>query len=343
MSLTVLSPGPLATVQDAGRGGLRHQGVSAAGPMDPPAFMLANALAGNDPAAAAIEFAGFGGSFRAETDCRIAVTGGRIDLALPGQKGVAGQAYRLRAGEEVRIGAVGGATWGYLAVSGGIAIAPALGSRATHLRSGLGGLDGRALQAGDVLPLGAFDPFDPCLAPAVSAPDDKEGPAEIRVVPGPQDDRFSAATLARFAAEEFTVTPQRDRMAMVLGGPVLAAEGGHDIVSDGTVPGSVQVPGSGRPLVLMAEAQTTGGYPKIATVIGADLPRLAQLPTGSRFRFVPVARDAAEEIWIDSRRRLRARLEALRPKPEGTLSSHYLLSCDLVGGIWPPEEVVWQS
>lgn len=340
MSLTALQPGPLVTVQDRGRAGLRHAGVSAAGPMDLPAHAMANALVGNDPAEAALEFAGFGGTFRAETDCRVAVTGGTLELTVAGQRGFAGEAYRLAAGQEIRIGALSDAVWGYLAVSGGIAVPEVLGARATHLRTGLGGIEGRRIAAGDRLPLGRFEPTDPCLMPALRAPAPKTGPVEIRATLGPQADRFSAEVLARFTAETFTVTPQRDRMAMVLSCAGLPAEGGHDIVSDGTVAGSVQVPGSGQPLVLMAEAQTTGGYPKIATVIGADLARLAQLPTGTAFRFRFVAQDEAEELWIAHARALRAGLQALRAKPEGVLSSHYLLSCDLVGGIWPPEEVV---
>ncbi len=338
--MEVLQPGPMLTVQDRGRFGLRHAGVSAAGPMDAPAFALANALVGNALDAAALEFAGFGGSFRARVDCRIAVTGGTTEVRIGSRIVPSGEAHRARAGDEIHIGPLGGAVWGYLAISGGIAIEPVMGSRATHLRTGVGGVGGAVLKPGIRLPLGSFDPAGPCLAPVHPPRPDPDARA-IRVVLGPQDDRFAPETIAHFLSDSFTVTPQRDRMAMVLDGPPLPALGGHDIVSDGTMMGSIQVPGSGQPIVLMAECQTTGGYPKIATVIGADLPRLAQLATGARFRFAAVTWEEAEEIWIAHARALRARLEALRPKPEGVLSSAYLLSCNLVGGIWPPEEVVW--
>ncbi|MFD1911218.1 biotin-dependent carboxyltransferase family protein [Halodurantibacterium flavum] len=335
--IEVLQPGPMVTVQDRGRSGLRHAGVSAAGPMDAPAFALANALAGNAPDAAVLEFAGLAGQFRAHADCRIAVTGGQAELRIGDRPVPVNQSHRVRAGEEFRVGALADAVWGYLAVSGGIATPRVMGSRAAHLRSGLGG---GLLRPGDRLPLGDFDAGAPCLTlahPLTPAPPG----APIRVVLGPQDDRFSPGTLECFLTDGFTVSPRRDRMAMMLDGPPLVAPGGHDIVSDGTVMGAIQVPGSGQPIVLMAESQTTGGYPKIATVIGADLPRLAQMATGAVIRFAAVTQSEAEEIWIAHARALRARLSGLRPRPEGGLSSAWLLSCDLVGGIWPPEEVVW--
>ena len=148
----------------------------------------------------------------------------------------------------------------------------------------------------------------------------------------------AAETIARLTATAFTVTPQRDRMAMMLGGVELPAARGHDIVSDATVAGSIQVPGSRRPIVLMADSQTTGGYPKIATVISTDLPRLAQMPAGTRFRFAVVSRDEGEAIWIAHRRAMRAMLEGLQVKPEGELTSEYLLSRNLIGGIFAYEK-----
>lgn len=303
--LEVLRAGPMLTVQDRGRFGWRHAGVSAAGPMDGPAFAMANALVGNDPGAAALEWAHLGGIFRARAPCRIAVTGGTAEIVIEGERRPVAEAHRVMAGQTIRIGPLADSVWGYLAVSGGIATPPVMGSRAVHLRSGLG----RALTAGDRLPLGPFDPHGRTLA--VPPGPELPPPRDIRVVLGPQQDAFAPEILERFAAARFTVTPRRDRMAMILDGPPIPARGGHDIVSDGTVPGSIQIPGSGRPIVLMAEAQTTGGYPKIATVIGADLPRLAQLASGTVFRFRPVSRDMAEEIWIAQQaaeRQARARL-----------------------------------
>lgn len=333
MTLEVIAAGPMVTVQDLGRHGLRHQGVSAAGPMDAPAHRLANALVGNADGAALLEFAGVGGRFRATRALRFAVTGGAVPVTVEGRPLPAGESHRLAPGEVLAIGALNGATWGYLALSGGLAVPLVLGSRATHLRSGLGGWQGRRLAPGDRLPLGP-EVEGPCLRPARSWPRE-EGP--IRIVLGPQEEAFAPEIRARLT-EPFTVTPQRDRMAMVLGGTELPAIS-HDIVSDGTVPGSIQVPGSGRPLILMAESQTTGGYPKIATVISADLPRLAQMPTGATLRFRPVTRDAAEEAWIAHRAEVAAGIASLTPRGDAT-DSRWLLSCDLVGGIWPPEAVV---
>lgn len=345
MSIEILSAGPMLSVQDAGRFGLRHLGVSNAGPIDPSAMALANALCGNEPDTAALEFAGRGGSFRATRPLRFAVTGGLCDIRIDGRLVQAGESHRLKPGETLVVGVLRGAVWGYVAFSGGIAIDPVLGSRATHLRSGLGGVGGRALVAGDTLPLGEAEADAPCLRPAsqVRAAGIGRGDGPIRIVLGPQQDYFAPEIIERLTGEPFTVTPQRDRMAMVLGGVELPAVRGHDIVSDGTVPGSIQVPGSGMPLVLLAESQTTGGYPKIATIVSADLARLSQMPVGTDIRFAVVTRDEGEEIWLAHRRELRAALGDLVAKPEGTLRSEYLLSCDLVGGFFAPEEIVQGS
>lgn len=341
MSVRVLSAGPMLTIQDAGRFGLRHMGVSPAGPIDPAAMALANALVGNAPAAAALEFAGPAGRFECTRPLRFAVAGAACDIHIDARKVEAGESHRLSPGEVLSVGLPAGATWAYLALSGGIETAPVLGSRATHLRSGVGGIEGRVLRAGDRLPLGPDDPGAPCLRPASRLPGahplTESGP--IRVILGPQHDAFAPDILARLTGCPFRVTPQRDRMAMVLGETLLPAAAGHDIVSDGTVPGSIQVPGSGMPLVLLAESQTTGGYPKIATVASADLARLAQTPAGLSVRFTVISPDAGEALLLEHRARLRRVLDALGTKPEGVLRSDYLLSCDLVGGIFDPDEV----
>lgn len=337
-SLEVVAAGAMVTVQDRGRFGLAAFGVSGAGPMDPPAFALANALVGNPEAAAGLEFAASGGRFRVSRPVRFAVTGGACDLRIEGRRLEAGQTGRLLPGETLVVGALERATWGYLALAGGIATPPVLGARTTHLRAGLGGLEGRALRAGDRLPLGPDRGPDVLLRPATAAP---AGAGPIRVLLGPQADHFAADVRERFLGTAFVVTPQRDRMAMILDGATLPAVRGHDIVSDGVVPGAIQVPGSGRPVVLMAECQTTGGYPKIAVVIGADLPRLAQMPTGAALRFAAVGREEAEDALVAHRRALRERIAGLVARPEGMFGSEYLLGCDLVGGIFAPEEVVW--
>jgi allophanate hydrolase len=342
MSVEIVSVGPMLSIQDAGRFGLRHLGVSAAGPVDGAAMALANVLCGNVPGAAALEFAGPGGSFRTKCALRFAVTGGPCDIRIDGLRVMAGESHRLNPGETLSVGVPQGVVWGYIAFSGGIASPVVLESRSTHLRSGLGGIDGRTLRAGDILPLGPDEADGPCLRPArlMQGAALPSGVGPIRLILGPQQDYFAPEIIARLTEEDFTVTPQRDRMAMVLGGVELPAMRGHDIVSDGTVPGSVQVPGSGLPLVLLAESQTTGGYPKIATVASADLARLAQMPVGNMVRFALITRDEGEEIWLAHQRAMRTLLGDLVAKPEGALSSEYLLSCNLIGGIFAHEEIV---
>ncbi len=342
MSLEILTAGPMLTVQDAGRFGLRHMGVSPAGPIDRAAMALANALVGNAPGAAALEFAGPAGSFRCDRPVRFAVAGADCPIRIDKRVVLAGESHRLNPGETLTVGVPEGTVWAYLAFSGGIATPEVLGSRATHLRSGLGGPEGRALAAGDRLPLGPDEADAPCLRPDSrlegAAPFRETGP--IRLILGPQDGHFAPEIVARLTGCDFTVTPQRDRMAMVLGGTDLPAARGHDIVSDGTVPGSVQVPGSGMPLVLLAESQTTGGYPKIGTVASVDLARLAQMPVGAQVRFALISAEEGEDLWTARQARLRRLLEALVAKPEGVLRSDYLLSCDLVGGFYEPGEIV---
>ncbi|MGY9047100.1 allophanate hydrolase [Puniceibacterium antarcticum] len=342
MSLEILSVGPMLSVQDHGRHGHMRFGVPRSGAMDRPAMDLANALCGNPLHRAALEFTALGGNFRAGRTMRIAVTGGDCEIRIGQRVLAAGQSHSVSVGDVVKIGALKGATWGYLAVSGGVAVPEVLGARATHLRFALGGVEGRALKVGDVLPLGEDDGSTLCLR--LRDPMPRPGPLSperpIRVVLGPQDDHFAAEVLARLGSARFTVTPKRDRMAMVLGGATLPAARGHDIVSDGIVAGAIQVPASGQPMVLMADSQTTGGYPKIATVISADLPRLAQMPVGAELRFEVVTRDIAEDILLAERARIRDCLAGLVPASGALLGSGFLLSCDLVGGIVDPEAVM---
>ncbi|WP_368669554.1 biotin-dependent carboxyltransferase family protein [Agrobacterium sp. a22-2] len=307
--LTIERPGMMMTVQDAGRFGLLHQGVSASGAMDQDAYRIANALVGNDPGSAVLEFAIMGGALRISRDCRIAITGGACDIRIGDRVLPGWESHWLKAGEILTIGALRDATWGYVAVSGGIETAPVLGSRSTHLRTALGGYEGRVLAAGDALPLGR-EPGGECLCLGRTF---RRAVGPIRVVAGPQDDYFAADIRQRFLTETFSVGTMRDRMASMLDGPSLPAVRGHDIVSDGTLTGSVQVPSSGRPIVLMADRQTTGGYPKIATIISADLGRFAQLPSGRAFRFRAVSAEHAEDIGLRAARELADVIATLTP------------------------------
>lgn len=301
--------GLLSSVQDSGRPGLLQYGVSASGAIDKPSYAIANALVGNAPGAAVIEFAVMGGSFSVDRESLIAVTGGACSVTIDGRSLPNWESHRVRPNEIVSIGALKGATWGYLAISGGIDVSPVLGSRSTHLRTAIGGFEGRALIDGDRLPLGQNSDGNPMHMTQVLPRHHRP----ICVVPGPQDDYFAQETMEMFFSRPFRIGSMRDRMAAILDGPPLIAAAGHDIVSDGTRAGSIQVPSSGRAILLMADCQTTGGYPKIATVASADFPRVAQLPSGASFRWRRISPEQADAMTIAARATLAETIATLAP------------------------------
>ncbi|MBY3381781.1 5-oxoprolinase subunit C family protein [Rhizobium laguerreae] len=306
--------GPMLTVQDLGRIGMLQLGVSGSGPMDGPSMRIANRLVGNDDGQAVLEFAHVGGHFEVTEPVRFAVTGGAVEITVDGERRHGWESFSLLPGQVLKIGAMRDAVWGYLALSGGIETPSVLGSRSTHLRTGIGGLDGRRLAAGDRLPLGVTR-----SAPMMALTRPFRRPlGPVRVVKGPQGDHFDAAAWRDFLGTGFVVSANRDRMAQMLEGPAVRAVAGHDIVSDGTVSGSIQVPASGRPIVLMAERQTTGGYPKIATVASIDLPRLAQAMTGASLRFKVISQDEAETLFIAQSQALIVALSGLEEKSDTT-------------------------
>ena len=330
--LEVLNTGPLTTVQDTGRFGLRAFGVSQAGPMDQLAFDMANLLVGNVQSAAAVEFASNGGRFRFDVSTAVAVTGPGIELSIDGAGMSTNQTLEIDAGQVLRIGPVRNGLWGYLAVAGGIDTQPVLGSRATHLRFGLGGLAGRSLVRGDRVPVASNDEAPQIRIADHDLPETDETP--IRVLLGPQDDYFDPDIIAQFLSSTFRVSTRVDRMASVLNGPPLIAKRGHDIISDGTIPGVIQVPGSGQPLILMADGQTTGGYPKIATIIGADLRRVAQTPPGKNLSFAAVTPEEAEAALLSYRNLHRKILKAICLAKFGQTSTDRLYSVNLISGVW---------
>jgi 5-oxoprolinase (ATP-hydrolysing) subunit C len=328
-ALRVLAPGPLTTVQDGGRSGWLRFGVPPSGALDPRALAVANLLVGNRPDEGALEMTLVGGRFAAEGDrVRIAIAGADMPLAIDGVAASRERSHTLAPGAVLRIGAAKDGARAYLAVGGGFAAAPVFGSVATHVRSGIGGLEGRALRQGDTLPLAGTAPTGPELRLAGDA-----APVHprLRIVPGPQDEYFTKDALAALLDGEYTITAQSDRMGMRLAGKPLAHAKGFNIVSDAIAPGSIQVPGGGQPIILLADRQTTGGYPKIATVISADLPALGQMRPGDRVRFEAVGLDAARE----ARRALKAWLDALpaRIAPVGALDSEMLLDANLISGV----------
>ncbi|MBI3491950.1 MAG: biotin-dependent carboxyltransferase family protein [Acidobacteria bacterium] len=293
----------LTTIQDAGRWGFQARGVPVAGPMDSVSHRVANALVGNDPGAATLEITLLGPELEFESERVVAVAGAEFELALDGRPARVNAPFVVAAGSHLQFVARRRGTRAYLAVSGGVATPIVLGSRATHLVSAMGGCGGRALKAGDRLPLGDSAPgatsAHALAAPVVALP---EGDATLRVLPGPQDDYFAADALDALQSAPYVVGPNSDRMGFRLEGPRLAHARGADIISDATPLGALQVPASGQPILLMADRQTTGGYPKIATVITADMATAGQLGPGDAISFVAcTARDALAALIAQER------------------------------------------
>jgi len=282
--IRVVEPGPQTTVQDLGRPGHLRYGVPPSGPIDRAAFVVANGLVGNADAAAGLECTVMGPRFEVETACAIAVTGAEMPVTVNGAEAPAWRTLLLKPGDVVKLGVARTGIRAYLAFSGGIDVPPVLGSRATYLRGRLGGLGGRALRKEDRLTL--FDaPTPPIRRARAASIADLTVPPEIRVVLGPQADRFTDDGIAALLGGEYEMLPQSDRMGARLKGPHIAHARGHDIISDGIALGSIQVPGDGQPIALLVDRQSTGGYTKIATIGSFDIGRLGQVKPGQRLRF----------------------------------------------------------
>ena len=336
--LEVVQPGIGTTVQDRGRPGHRHHGLPLSGWLDGPLAQAANALLGNHLNAAVLELRGVGTVLKAaKGPIRIALAG-RITANRLGASGIrnalpAWQTATLNEGDQLQLG-VAESGCAYLAVPGGIDLAPAFGSRASYWRAGLAGMLGRPFQPGDRLPCGNDGGTDPrewrCRSPWEAT----RGP--VRVVPGPQDDHFPAFTITSFFTQEWQATPAQDRMGLRLQGEALAHvdTAAADIVSDGVTPGAIQVPANGQPIVLLADGQTVGGYPKIATIISADLPRLAHLRPGTRIRFEPVTAEQAHHALQDQRKRWNQWLAGREAYlPPGHIDESALYGSNLISGM----------
>jgi biotin-dependent carboxylase-like uncharacterized protein len=333
VALRVLSAGPGVTLQDAGRHGYLRYGVTAAGPMDPLAYATANLAVGNPAGSTAIEISLGGIELTAEAEpLVVALAGGDFAISLDARPlPSAAVVLTLEPGAVLSIRAGQSGAWCYLAVAGRLVVPQLLGSNATHTRTGFGGIDGRALRTGDRLPV------EPSCRPApsvgaIAAPWLDRPPAIIRVVLGPQDDYFSAEQIAAFLDGPWRVSIKADRMAYFLDGHRLSHAKGYNIVSDGIAMGAIQVPGDGRPIVLMADRQSTGGYPKIATVIGPDLGRLAQARPGTAFRFEACSIAEAVAARREEAAAL-ARDLVVEPVVRTQFSSEFLLDLNLIDGV----------
>jgi biotin-dependent carboxylase-like uncharacterized protein len=305
--ISLLKAGLLASVQDLGRPGFRDAGMPVAGAMDRHALACANLLVGNPPGAAAVELTLVGGTWRFEADLLAAVTGADLGATLDGAPVGPWASFRAGAGSLLAFKPARIGVRAYLAVRGGIDVPVVLGSRSTYARAAVGGFQGRALATGDRLPVGVAagpGPAPLALSPAEVPP--SGGGATLRVLLGPQDDRFTEEGIATFLSSGYRVTPQNDRMGYRLEGPPIAMRGAADIITDPLVPGAVQVPGSGQPIVMGADAQTTGGYIKIATVIGPDLRLLAQARAPDLLRFARITQEEAVQALLAERAGLAA-------------------------------------
>lgn len=324
--IEVLAAGALATVQDLGREGALRWGVGTAGAMDPLALAAGNVLLGNDDGAAAVEVPVFPFRVRFAVDCGFVVTGADVGATLAGRPLLPWTVAQARAGEELHLGLPRrDATWpasrAYLCVAGGVDVPAVLGSRSTQLRGSFGGHQGRALRAGDMLRAGA--PGLPVaeglglVPPALALPRHADGLPALRVLPAAEYALYTEASQQAFWSEPWKITAQSDRYGYRLEGRALQPRAPIEMRSHGIVPGVIQVPPGGQPIVQMRDAQPSGGYPKLGTVIDADLWRLGQAQAGSRVRFVACSWDEAvaalaeTERWLaDARRWVRLQREA---------------------------------
>jgi biotin-dependent carboxylase-like uncharacterized protein len=340
MSKLVISTiSPASSVQDGGRLGAQRYGLTPSGAMDRIGLAAANGLVGNAPFAPAIEIGPYGAAFTARDGAvRVALAGAPRNADISGRAVASDTSVTLADGVTLKLGVARGGSFSYLAVEGGIVGEPMFGSLAVNARAGLGSPYPRPLQAGDELQAAAASGaaerrLD--LPPPVNAP--------IRVVMGPQDDEFGDAATKLFLDSEWKISATSDRMGYRLEGPVIKHLHGHNIVSDGTVNGSIQVPGNGAPIVLMPDRGTSGGYPKIATVISVDFGRFAQIPAGTAFRFKAVSMAEAQAEARKFAELLRTLPDLLRSIESFDLNIEALSDANVAGAaVSAVDAVTWQ-
>jgi antagonist of KipI len=284
--MRVVKAGLLTTIQDSGRRGFQNFGVPVAGPMDQASHRLANLLVNNRRSAATLEITLLGPDLEFEQSCVFAVGGARFDLRLNNRQITQNTSYLARCGETLSFGRCLAGARAYLAVGGGFSVPPVFGSRATHVGSHMGGLKGRALLAGDLLSIGDLSAGQARAGESRLSPFAVQGNgARVRVVVGPHDGLFAFDSLDVLRTSRYMVTPDSDRMGYRLAGKPLGFRGRVNLISTALPVGSLQVTPSGQPIILMADHQTTGGYPRIATVISADLPMVGQLAPSAWIEF----------------------------------------------------------
>lgn len=339
-SLCIENGGLCTTVQDEGRMGYQSIGIPVSGALDRYALQLANALVGNPLTCAALEIRMLGPTIRIKArQVRVALSGINTKIQvlqpycvdIPSNRSVTlthNTVFRIKTSQDT--------SCCYLAVEGGFALTPVLGSHSTYLNGHLGGFQGRALRAGDHLPLQLESVSDKPEQHLARAPAQHRDVTTIRVIPGPQLDYFDAQGIDTFFSSDYSVTTQLDRMGMRLEGPEITHRNGYNIPSDGITTGAVQVPGDGKPIILLADRQTTGGYPKIGCVASADVPTLAQQTPGAIIKFQLITVDKAEQIRRNQEAAFSALLQSIAATPDcDSVNESALYSENLIsGGEW---------
>lgn len=306
-ALIVVTPGPFSTIQDRGRLGFLRYGVTTSGAFDPLLHAIAHTLVGNQTSWAAVEVTLKGDDFTIEGgNCRLAFAGD-FTVLIDGKPSEPWRTYTLDAGQRISIGAAKRGLRGYLAAAGGFNLQPTLGSCSVHTRTGLGPFGGRALAAGDRLPLNSVFP---------GGPDRRFNSSQLppprttlRVVLGPQDHFFAREDIERFFGSEFEITPRCDRMGYQFKGPELVYRKDTQLISEGIALGSLQILGHGIVVATLVDRQTTGGYPKIATIITPDVRELAHIGTGTKIRFMPVTVEEAQAIRFGFEKEILGRID----------------------------------
>lgn len=322
MSVYVEQGGLLTTMQDAGRFGYQGYGMTPAGAMDLHSLRLANLLVGNNRDEGALEITMMGPRLRFDAEAVIAITGGNLQPKVNNLPIEMYRAVKLKSGDVLSFGGPKTGCRAYIAFSGGFDMPKEMGSYATLIRSGIGGIEGRKLKTGDVLRL--RKPVLTCSPDRMKLPAEDMTTAaetEVRVVLGPQDNRFTESSIETFLTTPYEITPENDRMGYRMKGEALEHIGGPNINSDGIAFGSVQVPGNGQPIIMMADHQPTGGYTKIATVISVDTAKIAQLRAGCKLRFKSISMEEAHEAYMQEYtylNEIEKQLQELAATPEMT-------------------------
>ncbi len=300
MGIRVLKAGMLTTVQDLGRNGYQSQGFSVAGVMDVRSFKIANLLLDNPENEAVLEFTLIGPTLQFTSETIIAITGGDFQPTINGNPAPMYTALYMNRGDILKFGSARTGSRGYIAFSSYLDIPVVMGSRCTNLKSKIGGFKGRKLHDEDYISFRIKRRYLPFfLSRKLDLDEFDQEEAELRVVLGPQCDMFTKDGIHTFLSETYMVTSDFDRMGCRMEGPFIASKNGSDIISDGIAFGSVQVPSHGKPIILLADRQTTGGYAKIATVATVDIPKLVQRKTDHKIRFKAITVEEAQKLYLE--------------------------------------------